>query len=257
MSNWRVLLTRPEQDCTALSAMLAEHGVYGACLPLLDIEPLPETPQQQATILNLHRYCAVVVVSKPAARLVLELLDSYWPQPLADQPWFSVGAATAKVLEEYGLRVFYPQTGDDSEALLALPALQQAIAADLVPKVLIVRADEGRELLADSLRAQGVGVDYLPLYRRVLPTYPAGVLMEKVAREQLNGLVVSSGQGFAHLVELAGHDWPALASLPLFVPSARVAEQARQAGASQVVDCRGASPAALLAALEVQATATF
>jgi uroporphyrinogen-III synthase len=42
----------------------------------------------------------------------------------------------------------------------------------------------------------------------------------------------------------------ALARLPLFVPSPRVAEQARAAGAQQVVDCRGASAAALLAAVQ-------
>ncbi|MGE8307201.1 MAG: uroporphyrinogen-III synthase, partial [Pseudomonas kermanshahensis] len=40
------------------------------------------------------------------------------------------------------------------------------------------------------------------------------------------------------------------ARLPLFVPSPRVAEQARAAGAQQVVDCRGASATALLAAVQ-------
>ena len=52
------------------------------------------------------------------------------------------------------------------------------------------------------------------------------------------------------LLQLAADDWPALARLPLFVPSPRVAEQARAAGAQIVVDCRGASAAALQAALE-------
>ncbi|THG69255.1 uroporphyrinogen-III synthase, partial [Pseudomonas sp. A-1] len=42
---------------------------------------------------------------------------------------------------------------------------------------------------------------------------------------------------------------PALARLPLFVPSPRVAALARAAGALDVRDCRGASAAALLACL--------
>lgn len=252
MSDWRLLLTRPAQECAELAKTLAERGIYSSSLPLLAIEPLAETPEQRATILELDRYCAVIVVSKPAARLGLELLDRYWPQPLAAQPWFSVGAATAGILRDYGLTAYCPAAADDSEALLGLPQLQQALAAALTPRVLILRGEGGRELLAERLRGQGVQVDYLPLYRRQLPSYPPAVLPERVRAQGLNGLVVSSGQGLAHLLQLAGEDWPRLARLPLFVPSPRVAELARAAGAEIVVDCRGASAAALLAALQAQ-----
>ena len=71
----------------------------------------------------------MVVVSKPAARLGLELLDRYWPLPPARQQWFAVGAATGALLADYGLDACWPSAGDDSEALLALPQLQQAIDA--------------------------------------------------------------------------------------------------------------------------------
>ncbi|MGH8435222.1 MAG: uroporphyrinogen-III synthase [Pseudomonas sp.] len=251
MTGWRLLLTRPAEECVALAASLAEHAIFSSSLPLLDIEPLEETPQQRATILDLDRYCAVIVVSKPAARLGLELLDRYWPQPLVEQPWFSVGAATAQILEDYGLPVTCSPVGDDSEALLALPQLRAALEVH-TPRVLILRGEGGREALAECLRGQGVTVDYLQLYRRRLPDYPAAALLERVVAERLNGLVVSSGQGFEHLQQLAADAWPELARLPLFVPSPRVAELARAAGARMVVDCRGASAAALLAALRTQ-----
>src|SRR5690606_6671099 len=116
-------------------------------------------------------------------------------------------------------------------------------------RALIMRGEDGREWLAERLRAMGVRVDYLPLYRRVLPPYQPGELAGRVAAERLNGLVVSSGQGFENLRLTAGESWPALAALPLFVPSPRVAQLARDAGAQKVVDCRGASASALLAAL--------
>lgn len=248
MSVWRLLLTRPAEDCAALAQTLVAQGVVSHCMPLLAIEALDETPEQRSAFADLQRYCAVIVVSKPAARIGLQLLAQHGA-PTPDLPWFSVGAATAAVLAEQGLGVHFPDLGDDSEALLALPALQQAIAAP-APRVLILRGEGGREFLAERLRSQGVSVDYLPLYRRVLPQYAPGELSRQVRAERLNGLVVSSGQGFEHLLQLAGDDWPALARLPLFVPSPRVAEQARAAGAQIVVDCRGASAAALQAALE-------
>ncbi|SDL02420.1 uroporphyrinogen-III synthase [Pseudomonas delhiensis] len=248
MSHWRLLLTRPQEECVALAASLAEHGVASASLPLLAIEPLEETPEQRSLLLDLDRYCAVVVVSKPAARLGVERIDRFWPQPPARQDWFAVGAATAAILDDYGLRVHYPEHGDDSEALLALPALARALEVP-GPRVLILRGEGGREFLAERLRGQGVAVDYLELYRRVLPAYPAGELARRVRDETLNGLVVSSGQGLEHLLRVAGEDWPQLAGLPLFVPSPRVAELARDAGARRVIDCRGANAAALLEAL--------
>lgn len=249
MSAWRLLLTRPAEECAALAQTLAAQGIASHCMPLLAIEALAESAEQRDTFADLKRYCAVIVVSKPAARIGLQLLARYG-RATPSLPWFSVGAATAGVLAEQALQVYFPAQGDDSEALLALPALQQAIEAAPAPRVLILRGEGGREFLAERLRGQGVTVDYLPLYRRTLPSYPAGELMRRVQAERLNALVVSSGQGLEHLLQLAGPDWPRLARLPLFVPSPRVAEQARRAGAEIVVDCRGASAAALQAALE-------
>ena len=244
MTEWRVLLTRPAEESMALAASLSEAGIFCSSLPLLGIEPLAVTPEQRAVFHDLGRYCAVIVVSKPAARLAIQQLDQPWPQ----LPWFSVGAATAQVLAEQGLNVDCPETGDDSEALLQLPALREAVARPGA-RVLILRGEGGRELLAERLREQGASVDYLELYRRFLPAYDAGVLMQRIQLERLNGVVVSSGQGLLHLQALAGADWSQVAQLPLFVPSPRVCEMARAAGAEKVVDCRGASAAALLVAL--------
>lgn len=252
MNQWRLLLTRPQDECELLAATLAEHGVFSSSMPLLNIVALDQTAEQRDTLAQLDRYCAVIVVSKPAARLALQSLDHNQVQVPAAQPWFSVGSATGEVLAKYGLQAHWPEQGDDSEALLALPRLKQALSLDSEPRVLIIRGEEGREMLADSLRSQGVVVDYLSLYRRELPHYPAGTLQAILNSNQLNGVLVSSGQGFKHLQQLAGEQWPALSKLTLFVPSQRVAEQARAAGAEIVVNCRGANAAALLVALQAE-----
>ncbi|SEM58844.1 uroporphyrinogen-III synthase [Pseudomonas sp. ok272] len=247
MTGWRLLLTRPADDSAALARFLAEQGVFSASLPLLEIAPLPVTDAMRQVIRSLDRYCAVIVVSKPAARIGLELVEQHG-SPSPPLKWFSVGAATARVLQDHGLDVSFPVDGDDSEALLALTSLHEAIARPDA-RVLILRGEGGRGLLAERLREQGASVDYLEVYRRDLPPYADAVLSERIESERLNGLVVSSGQGFEHLRQLAGAAWPVLAQLPLFVPSPRVAELARAAGAQTIVDCRGASAAALLTAL--------
>ncbi|HZJ93799.1 MAG TPA: uroporphyrinogen-III synthase [Thiopseudomonas sp.] len=255
MTQWRVLITRPTADSAVLAALLAEQNIHSNSLPLLEIQALPETPTQRSLIYNLDQYCAVIVVSKPAALLGIERIDQYWPQPLAEQQWFSVGAGTGRILEDYGLPVSWPEHGDDSEALLALPKFIETINREDA-RVLIMRADVGRDFLAEQLQQRGVQVDFLPLYCRRLPVYPTGTLVKRIEQEQINGLVVSSEQGLRHLIELAGEAWPQLASLALFVPSPRVAQIARELGAQRVIDCRGASNQAVLNALHAHAAPT-
>ena len=249
MTAWRLLLTRPADDCAAMAAELGAAGVHVSCLPLLEIEPLTLNPEQLAPVQQLASYSAVIVVSKPAARLLLPDLAQL-PQGPA---WFSVGAATASLLEQRGVAAHWPAQGDDSEALLALPALQAATQGPGA-RVLIVRGEGGRETLAETLRGAGVTVDYLQLYRRRLPAYARGRLPALVQAERLNALVVSSGQGFEHLCQLAGEEdglW--LRRLPLFVPSQRVAEMAIAAGSENVINCGGASALALREALHQHA----
>lgn len=255
MKQWRLLITRPAADSAVLAELLAEQHIYSSSLPLLEIQALPETPAQRSLMFNLDQYCAVIVVSKPAATLGLQRLDQYWPQPLAEQHWFSVGAGTGRILADYGLSVSWPDQGDDSEALLALPQFIDSLKT-YNPRVLIMRADVGRNFLAEQLKQRGVQVDFLPLYRRSLPVYPSGTLVARIQQQQLNGLVVSSEQGLRHLIELAGDAWPQLASLALFVPSPRVAQIAQELGAEHVIDCRGASNSALLKALAAHAAPT-
>ena len=48
MTDWRVLLTRPAEESTALAALLAQSGIHSNCLPLLETEALPVTAEQHA-----------------------------------------------------------------------------------------------------------------------------------------------------------------------------------------------------------------
>lgn len=249
MKSWRLLITRPAADNHVLAQQLQQLEVFSFGMPLLDFRALEETPAQRSLMLNLDLYSCIIVVSKPAARYALERLDRYWPQPPARPNWFSVGAATGHILQDYGLTTHWPEQGDDSEALLALPAfidsLQQPNA-----RALVMRADVGRNFLSQQILKQGVPVDFLPLYERFLPEYPANLLVESIQQHQLNGLVVSSEQGLRHLIELADKNWSKFAWLPLFTPSPRVAQTARDLGATNVIDCQGASNAALIETLK-------
>jgi uroporphyrinogen-III synthase (EC 4.2.1.75) len=90
VSSWRLLLTRPAEDCAALAQSLAAAGVASSCLPLLAIEPVAVDNQQRLLLEGLQGFQAIIVVSKPAARLLLEQLADAGLQPPV-QGWFTCG----------------------------------------------------------------------------------------------------------------------------------------------------------------------
>lgn len=242
-----VLLTRSAADNQRLAERLKQVGIRARSLPLLQIEPQPETPQQRTMMLDLDRYHAVMAVSPIAARLGLARLDQYWPQPPLGIEWFAVGAGTAAPLQAYGLPVQYPQDGQDSEALLRLPAWDRLLKQpDL--RVLIWRGVGGREHFSATIRGAGGRVDLLELYQRTMPATLEQDLAAAAA-EGCSGVVILSGQALQHWQRAAGSDWERQRHWRCWVPGERVAGLARQLGCSDVVSCDGADDDSVIAAI--------
>lgn len=243
----RILLTRQPDDNQRLAQRLSELGVQCESLPLLALRPLDDEGPQRRLMLELDRYQVVIVVSRLAATLGLELLDRYWPQTPVGIDWLAVGPASAAPLTDYALPVQLPDDGQDSEALLRLPLWQAHFSRpDL--KVMIWRGEGGREHLAEQLRAAGGQVDYLELYRREPPADLA-LQLTAVAARGISGIVVLSTQALEHWHENAGADWSQQRCWRCWVPSARVAAQAADLGCHDVVICEGADDAAIFAAV--------
>ncbi|CEA04163.1 uroporphyrinogen-III synthase [Pseudomonas saudimassiliensis] len=242
-----VLLTRSDADNQRLAERLQAQGIRALSLPLLQIDPQPETGAQRSLMLDLDRYHAVMVVSPIAARLGLERLDALWPQAPVGIEWFAVGAGTAAVLEDYGLPVQIPVDGQDSEALLRLPAWQRLLAQpDL--RVLIWRGVGGRDHLASTVRAAGGQVDLLELYQRNMPATLAQDLAA-AAEQGAGAIVILSGQALQHWQRAAGTTWEQQRHWRCWVPGMRVAELARELGCTDVIACQGADDDSVLAAV--------
>lgn len=211
------------------------------CLPLLAIEAVPLEGVTRQRLLDLDRYDLVFFVSSNAARLGLAAIESFWPQYPIGLQNFAVGPGTAAVLQVRGLDVAFPTERMTSEAMLALPALQDIAGK----RALIVRGVGGREILAEGLEARGARVDYAELYRRLKPDYDPDQLRRLHAECSPDRVVLSSGEAIEHLHALfAPLDlW---LRLPLAVSSPRLAEQARALGATDVAILAGATDAAII-----------
>jgi uroporphyrinogen III methyltransferase/synthase len=213
-----VLVTRPSGQAQRLAALVEAAGGRPILFPTIEIEPLePALPP-------LEGFDLAVFVSPTAVQCAAARFEGAGVRVAA------VGSGTRRELEARGFSdVVAPQDGGDSEALLALGELQNVAGK----RILVVRGDGGRELLADTLRARGAHVEYYECYRRVAPRADPAPLLSAWDRGEIHAVTASSSEALDNLVALLGA--ARLATRPLFVNHPRVAERGREVGVGEVI----------------------
>ncbi len=226
LSGRRILICRPEPEASRLAGRFRLAGADVRTLPLIDRKPLPETPERRTLILGLDEFSHVIAVSPFAARLLLEEVDTWWPQIPMGIRWYGVGAGTAAVFAEHGLSPRKPPEGWTSEALLSLPSLKNLQDE----RVLLARGDTGRELIRETLENRGARVTPLPLYQRLPLNHPPELIREALVAFAPEAIVALSGETLNNLIALCANTGHNLYDRLLIVPADRVAEKARAAG---------------------------
>ena len=143
-----IVVTRPLAQAARLADWIAERGGQPVVFPLLEISPADDPQPLQRAIANLDSYCLAIFISPNA-------VDHSVPAILARRSWpaglraVAIGQASVAALANYGIdNTLAPVERFDSEALLELPELQEALVSG--HRVVIFRGNGGRELLADA-----------------------------------------------------------------------------------------------------------
>lgn len=207
----RVLVTRPEAQAAPLCAALEALGAVAVRLPVLQIEAIANNQALQQVAENLAQIQKLIFISTNAVEYALPTLLARNPQALKATPCFTVGKSTAQALQLHNLNVKAAPPPFNSESLLTLPELQYLPNE----RIVIVRGEGGRELLAESLKSRGAQVEYCDIYRRVLPQ------LEKIP-EKVDIIVITSSDGLKNLAILLG-DCAWLRHTPLVLISERIA----------------------------------
>jgi uroporphyrinogen-III synthase len=226
-----IVVTRPREQAAGLAERIEAAGGRALLYAAMEIQDLPDPSAALKAIAGLETFDLAVFVSPTSVRKAFALMAKRpWPPSLRAA---GVGAATAAELQAMGVQsIVAPQDRADSEALLGLPEL-----ADVArQRIVIFRGEGGREVLAEGLRARGATVEYAACYRRARPETDLRPLVEAWRRGEVDALTVSSSSGLRNFVALLGSAAQAvLEGSPLFVPHARVAEEARLLGATRAV----------------------
>ena len=253
LSDLRVLITRPQHQHASLCSAIEDHGGEAKHFPLFAIEAVSEpilVQQIKTKVENLDNYKLVIFISTNAVKFGALWINDYWQRFPLGVRVLAIGPSTArKVSIELNCTVVNSDAGASSEDILLLDELGDISGG----KVAIVRGIGGRELLAESLRQRGAEVDYIEVYRR-MPTQKSGEeLVNVLTQENINILVVTSGESLARLdwlIKDAAQLAHTIRSIPIIVPSNRVAKDAAQLGYTKVKLAVGADDEAIINALQ-------
>jgi uroporphyrinogen-III synthase len=242
----QVIVTRPAAQAAAWVRELQVLGQPAHALPLIDIGPVADAAPVRAAWQQLNDLALVMFVSANAVAhfFARAPAGTRWPGAVRTA---STGPGTSAALLGAGVPaacIVEPAAAAgrfDSEALWAQLASEDWAGR----QVLVVRGEEGRDWLADTLRSHGARVGFVAAYCRHPPRLgPAGeVLLAQALAEPAAYLWhFSSSEAVGHLRGLAAAaDWSAsgaLASHP------RIVQAARDAGFGRV-QLAGPSPEAV------------
>ena len=244
-----VLVTRPEHQAEHLCQLIEQQGGVTVRFPTIEIVEIDILPENLTLatnpLLKLSNCRWLLFTSANAVNFALKANGGKIAGFKVAQVG-AIGQATAKALQLAGLQVdLMPTTGFDSEALLAMPELQQVNDQN----ILIVRGQGGREELANVLRSRGANVDYWEVYRRVIPKIQNNAVFVLLEQDLLDVIIITSYEALQNLMAMLDTDYhKKLVKIPLVVISDRISRLAAELGFMRIAVTESPADPAILAA---------
>jgi uroporphyrinogen-III synthase len=240
----RILVTRPEHQADKLCQLINGQGGVAVQLPTLDIVAHDNKAAIEKKLANLDKFQWLVFISANAVNFALKA-NGGKIQGKTTPRIAAIGPSTAQALQLAGMPVdVMPAAPYNSEALLAMAQMQDIRGQSF----LIVRGEGGREDLANSLRGRGAEVDYLQVYKRIIPSKDNNrhvlVLLATKSLDVITATSVETLQNLLAMVGVGAHQQ--LFAIPLVVISERIRGVAVEMGFERVAVTEYPSDAAML-----------
>ena len=163
----RVLVTRPREQAGELADALIALGADAISAPMIRIAPPDDPGPLQQAVADPGAFDWIVFTSANAVdSFMTALLDGERDiRALKGPRLCTVGPGTAEKLTQYGIKVDLLPDEFRAEAVVSAIAGRQSLAGT---RVLLPRADIGREVIGEQLRDAGAVVTDVVAYKTVL-----------------------------------------------------------------------------------------
>ena len=230
-----VVVTRAPHQSRELCDQIVSAGGEAVCFPVTKIEPLPDNDTTVIEGLNkLNQADVAIFVSPNAVSFGFDLLQRRGLALSARTQVLAIGPGTARQLASRGVGVDgVPEGRYDSEALLALPTLQNINGLS----VLIIRGLAGRETLAQTLAQRSAIVSHLPCYRRTRPDRVDVKVLARWCDTGFDVVLLTSASAADHLWSILASDaGNGLGGVALVVSSERISTHCRSLGFTGTIE---------------------
>jgi uroporphyrinogen III methyltransferase / synthase len=202
----RVLVTRPREQAAELVALLESHGAEAIEAPMIRIAAPDDYGPLDAACARIRDYDWVIFASANAVDVFIKrlLATPFDLRALSEVKLCAVGPATADRLSELGLKVDLVPAEHRAEALV------DALAGRANPRglrVLLPRADIGREIIAEELRRHGAEVTEVVAYRTLTvdPEREGGLdIYRMLLDRRIDVVTFTSASSVRNLVRVLG-----------------------------------------------------
>ena len=163
----RVLVTRPREQAAELVDRLVTLGAEAIEAPMIRIVPPEDLGPLQRAAAEPEQYDVIIFSSGNAVDAFMAVLlnGARDVRALKGPLLCAIGTATAEKLASYGIKVDFVPPEFRAESMVAALAEQRPLDG---ARVLLPRADIGREILAEQLRDLGAVVTDVVAYRTLL-----------------------------------------------------------------------------------------
>jgi uroporphyrinogen-III synthase len=153
------VVTRDAEATEPYARALVPLGLEAVAMPVTRTEP-PDDPGALVRAIELGGHSAILVASPRAALALLGARNASLP---GVDVW-AVGPATARVLEQAGVTPIVPEHAKDAATCARVMLARAPLAGK---RVLVPRAEDGRDDAIEILRAGGAEVEAIVAYRTV------------------------------------------------------------------------------------------
>jgi uroporphyrinogen-III synthase len=169
MNGKRIVITRPPEQARNFAEQLKALGAIPIVMPTITIQPPADRQPLDHALSQIRHYDWVIFTSANAVHAVCQQSAVFWPAIMV------IGLATAKALDEYGLKPTLIAERPIAEGVFESLAAHTDLRDQ---RIFLPQANLARPVLAQLLQEAGAHVDVVTTYETVRPVIDPSLLAQ-------------------------------------------------------------------------------
>lgn len=199
----KIVITRPLEQTDEFAGHISALGGEPIKFPVISIDPPDSWDAADYAIKNLKQYSWIIFTSVNGVHSFIKRMEELKIDIKRSKKGLkicTVGIKTADAVEQYELQVDFVPEEFRAEAIVEGFRKIRMVKG----KILIPRAQVGREILPEELIKMGLKVDVVPVYKVVRPDIDVSWFKGILNKKEIDVVTFTSGSCVRNFIEILG-----------------------------------------------------